>query len=88
MFENSFDCTIHFNSNICSIVEGKHHDAPWGERNHHGCKKNRYDSGQGQGNAYGENYQQGYKGGYRGSQEEEVCAMMKNFVSILVIKKH
>ena len=59
-----------------SIVDGKHHDAPWGEKNHHGCRKRKH--------PYGKGYQQKkYTGGNphigTGSTlEEEVCAMIPN----------
>ena len=30
---------MYFNLIHSGIVDGKHHDAPWGEKIHHGCRK-------------------------------------------------
>ena len=51
---------------IFLVVEGKHHDAPWGERNHHGCRKGKQ-----------ANYHRSHYDIHGGSAlEEEVCAML------------
>ena len=51
---------------ISLAVEGKHHDAPWGERNHHGCSKGKQAQ-----------YHRSHYDIHGGSAlEEEVCAML------------